>query len=55
MIGPILTGMAKPVHVVHQASDENDIINITAVAVVDAQIREREISQQTLKTEKELV
>ncbi len=37
VFGPILTGMAKPVHVLHQASDENDIINITAIAVVDAQ------------------
>lgn len=54
-IGPVLTGMAKPVHVLHQASDENDIVNITAIAVVDAQLREREESQQALKIEKELV
>ncbi|OGC78695.1 MAG: phosphate acetyltransferase [candidate division Zixibacteria bacterium RBG_16_50_21] len=54
-IGPILTGLAKPVHVLHQASDENDIINITAMAVMDAQIRDREKSQQVLKIQKELV
>jgi malate dehydrogenase (oxaloacetate-decarboxylating)(NADP+) len=54
-IGPILTGMAKPVHVLHQSCDENDIINITALAVMDAQIRDREKSQQVLKIEKELV
>jgi malate dehydrogenase (oxaloacetate-decarboxylating)(NADP+) len=54
-IGPILTGLAKPVHILHQASDENDIINITAMAVMDAQIRDREKSQQVLKIQKELV
>ena len=54
-IGPILTGLAKPVHVLHQASDENDIINITAMAVMDAQIRDREKSQQVLKIQKEVV
>jgi malate dehydrogenase (oxaloacetate-decarboxylating)(NADP+) len=38
-IGPILTGLAKPVHIVAPTSDDNEIINITAIAVVEAQIR----------------
>jgi malate dehydrogenase (oxaloacetate-decarboxylating)(NADP+) len=41
-IGPILTGLAKPVHVVAQTSDDNEIINITAIAVVEAQMRDRQ-------------
>jgi len=36
-IGPILTGLAKPVHVVGPASDDNEIINISAIAVAEAQ------------------
>ena len=39
-IGPILTGLAKPVHIVGPASDDNEIINIAAIAVVEAQMRE---------------
>ena len=39
-IGPILTGLAKPVHVVTPMSDDNEIINITALAVVEAKLRE---------------
>jgi malate dehydrogenase (oxaloacetate-decarboxylating)(NADP+) len=41
-IGPILTGLAKPVHLVAPTSDDNEIINITAIAVVEAQLRESE-------------
>jgi malate dehydrogenase (oxaloacetate-decarboxylating)(NADP+) len=36
-IGPILTGMARPVHVLAQGAEVSDIVNITAIAVVDAQ------------------
>ena len=36
MIGPILVGMRKPVHVLHQASEVADIVNLTALAVADA-------------------
>jgi malate dehydrogenase (oxaloacetate-decarboxylating)(NADP+) len=39
-IGPILTGLAKPVHVVGPASDDNEIINISAIAVAEAQLPE---------------
>jgi malate dehydrogenase (oxaloacetate-decarboxylating)(NADP+) len=36
-IGPILMGMNKPVHVLQLGNEVEDIVNITAVAVVDAQ------------------
>jgi len=36
-IGPILLGMNKPVHVLQRGDDVADIINMSAVAVVDAQ------------------
>ena len=38
-IGPILLGMAKPVHVLQRSSSAADIMNLTALAVVDAQER----------------
>lgn len=36
-IGPVLMGMAKPVHILQRADEVRDIVNIAAVAVVDAQ------------------
>jgi malate dehydrogenase (oxaloacetate-decarboxylating)(NADP+) len=36
-IGPILMGMSKPVYVLPRGAEVEDIVNITAVAVVDAQ------------------
>jgi len=38
-IGPILLGMDKPVHVLQRGSTAADIVNLTAIAVVDAQRR----------------
>ncbi|HUP89397.1 MAG TPA: NADP-dependent malic enzyme [Longimicrobiales bacterium] len=40
-IGPILLGMARPVHVLQRGSEAADIVNLTAIAVVDAQQRNR--------------
>ncbi|BDQ02149.1 phosphate acetyltransferase [Ignavibacterium sp.] len=37
VIGPILLGMAKPVHVLQRGASVDDIINMTAIAVVDAE------------------
>jgi len=37
VIGPILQGMAKPVHVLQRGVDVGDIVNMAAIAVVDAQ------------------
>ena len=38
-IGPILMGMRRPVHVLERGADVQDIVNMAAVAVVDAQER----------------
>jgi malate dehydrogenase (oxaloacetate-decarboxylating)(NADP+) len=35
-IGPILMGLSKPVHVLHREAQVNEIVNVTAIAVVDA-------------------
>jgi malate dehydrogenase (oxaloacetate-decarboxylating)(NADP+) len=36
-VGPILMGMSKPVYVLPRGSEEEDVVNIAAMAVVDAQ------------------
>jgi len=40
-IGPILLGMKKPVHILQLGSSIRDIINMAAIAVVDAQLHEQ--------------
>ena len=42
-IGPILVGMSRPVHVLERGADVQDIVNMTAVAVVDAQGRSQAV------------
>ncbi|HEU4725243.1 MAG TPA: NADP-dependent malic enzyme [Candidatus Eisenbacteria bacterium] len=39
-IGPILAGLAKPVHILSTTSDDNEIIHIASIAVVEAQQRD---------------
>ena len=39
-IGPILTGLSRPVHVLQRGAEVNDIVNIAAIAVVEAQEKE---------------
>jgi malate dehydrogenase (oxaloacetate-decarboxylating)(NADP+) len=41
-IGPVLLGMAKPVHVLQAGLEVSDIVNMTALCVVDAQELEGE-------------
>jgi malate dehydrogenase (oxaloacetate-decarboxylating)(NADP+) len=41
-IGPILLGMKKPVHVLQLGSSIREIVNMAAIAVVDAQIHEKD-------------
>ncbi len=41
-IGPILMGMKKPVHILQRDSSVREIINMTAIAVIDAQAAEEE-------------
>jgi malate dehydrogenase (oxaloacetate-decarboxylating)(NADP+) len=40
-IGPILLGMKKPVHVLQLGSSIREIVNMAAIAVVDAQLHDR--------------
>ncbi len=37
LIGPLLTGLSNPVHVLQREAEVNDIVNVAAIAVVDAQ------------------
>jgi malate dehydrogenase (oxaloacetate-decarboxylating)(NADP+) len=41
-IGPILLGMARPIHVLQRGVDVADIVNMAAICAVDAQELERE-------------
>jgi malate dehydrogenase (oxaloacetate-decarboxylating)(NADP+) len=41
VIGPVLLGMARPVHALQRGSEAVDVVNLTAIAVVDAQRRGR--------------
>ena len=41
VVGPILVGTRKPAHILHQASEVRDIVNLTAIAVADAQAESR--------------
>src|SRR5690606_2288815 len=40
-IGPILLGMDRAIHVLQRGADAQDILNLTTIAVVDAQQRTR--------------
>ncbi len=50
-IGPILLGIRKPVYLLTPGNDENDIVNIAAMAVVEAQ-HEQEQTPITWKQKK---
>jgi malate dehydrogenase (oxaloacetate-decarboxylating)(NADP+) len=41
-IGPVLMGMRKPVHVLQHGAEVSDVVNMAAIAVVDAQELENE-------------
>lgn len=45
-IGPILLGMNKPVHILQLGSSIREIINMVAIAVVDAQRRDKSKPQE---------
>ena len=40
-IGPIMMGMRKPVHILQLDASVDEIVNMTAIAVIDAQQKER--------------
>lgn len=41
-IGPILMGLSEPIHVLQRDDEVNDIVNMTAIAVVDAQDKQKD-------------
>ncbi|TYA74552.1 NADP-dependent malic enzyme [Seonamhaeicola marinus] len=41
-IGPIMMGMRKPVHILQLGASVDEIVNITAIAVIDAQQKEKQ-------------
>jgi len=43
-IGPLLTGMRKPVYLLQMSSDVTDVVNMTAMAVMEAQEADRSVS-----------
>jgi len=45
VIGPVLMGMAKPIHVLQRGATVEDIINMSAIAVVDASSRLSELNK----------
>jgi len=51
-VGPILMGMAKPVHVMQQGCETQDVVNMAAIAVIDAQEAElQEAEREALSPE----
>ena len=40
-IGPIMMGMKKPVHILQLDASVDEIVNMTAIAVIDAQKKEK--------------
>lgn len=42
VIGPILLGIAKPVHILHLESSVREIVNMTAISVIGAQYQQSE-------------
>jgi malate dehydrogenase (oxaloacetate-decarboxylating)(NADP+) len=51
-LGPILMGMSKPVHLLSRGAEVEEVVNVTAIAVVDAQ--ENEPATHSAKVEREL-
>lgn len=48
-VGPILLGLKKPVHVLQLGSSLRSIINMSLIAVVDAQIKSKTPTQEIVK------
>jgi malate dehydrogenase (oxaloacetate-decarboxylating)(NADP+) len=53
-IGPILMGMSKPVHVLQRGAEVQEIVNIAAIAVVDAQETEAQLGAELPRIKGEL-
>jgi malate dehydrogenase (oxaloacetate-decarboxylating)(NADP+) len=46
-LGPILMGLSKPVHVLQRGATVEEIVNMAAIAVVDAQKYSRQLQELT--------
>ncbi len=49
-IGPIMVGLSKSVHILQLGASVDEMVNMTAVAVIDAQEREKRKKAKTAKT-----
>ncbi|MGI9628044.1 MAG: NADP-dependent malic enzyme [Longimicrobiales bacterium] len=54
VIGPILLGMAKPVHLLQRGSSVQDVVNLVSIASVDAQTRSDHITEAHEDPEEQL-
>ncbi|MBA6152241.1 NADP-dependent malic enzyme [Gelidibacter maritimus] len=52
-IGPIMMGMRKPVHILQLDASVDEIVNMTAIAVIDAQQKEKREQELKAALEKE--
>ena len=52
-IGPIMMGMRKPVHILQLDASVDEIVNMTAIAVIDAQQKEKREQETKAALEKE--
>lgn len=48
-IGPIMLGMRKPVHILQLGASVEEMVNMAAVAVIDAQQKEKRMKEQQAK------
>jgi malate dehydrogenase (oxaloacetate-decarboxylating)(NADP+) len=48
-IGPILLGLKKPVHILQLGSSERSIVNMSTIAVVDAQIKNQTATEEMIR------
>ena len=46
-IGPIMLGMRKPVHILQLGASVEEMVNMTAICVVDAQQKEKRMKEQS--------
>ena len=40
-VGPVMLGLEKPIHILQLGASVEEIVNMTAIAVIDAQLREK--------------
>jgi malate dehydrogenase (oxaloacetate-decarboxylating)(NADP+) len=52
-IGPIMLGMRKPVHILQLGASVEEIVNMAAVSVVDAQQKEKRAKEQAKRVQNE--